>query len=74
MNLSPSEQVDVEVEPGVSEYRLHAPDDGEIFTVDRVGAYDSRSGQWINYPSLFTRLDTPEVRDRIEQSARAVVG
>ena len=57
VNLSPPEQVDVPVEPGVSEFRLRAPDGGEIYTVDRVGAYDSRSGQWINYPSLFTRKE-----------------
>ena len=63
MNLSPSEQVDVEVAPGVSEYRLLAPDDGEIFTVDRVGAYDSRSGQWINYPSLFSRQEERAEQD-----------
>ncbi len=63
VNLSPSEQVDVGVEPGVSEYRLQAPDCGEIFTVDRVGAYDSRSGQWINYPSLFTRMDEKSEQD-----------
>ena len=62
VNLSPPEQVDVPVEPGVSEFRLRAPASGEIYTVDRVGAYDSRSGQWINYPSLFSRKE-----DRKEQ-------
>ena len=62
VNLSPPEQVDVPVHPGVSEFRLRAPSEGEIYTVDRVGAYDSRSGQWINYPSLFSQRE-----DRAEQ-------
>lgn len=55
VNLSPSEQIDVAVEPGVTEYLLTAPNKGVIYTVDRVGAYDSRSGQWVGYPPLFAR-------------------
>ena len=58
VNLSRSEQVDVPVVKGATEYRLEAPEDGEIFSVDGVGAYDSRSGDWIEYPPLFTRTRT----------------
>lgn len=63
VNLSLSEQVDVPVKEGATEYRLRAPDEGEVFTVDRVGAYDSRSGEWIDYPPLFTR-DRTRLMDR----------
>ncbi len=58
VNLSRSEQVDVPVVKGATEYRLEAPEEGEIFSVDGVGAYDSRSGDWIEYPPLFTRNRT----------------
>jgi type VI secretion system protein ImpG len=58
VNLSLSEQVDVPVKEGATEYRLVAPDNGEIYTVDKVGAYDSRTGDWIDYPPLFTRRRT----------------
>ena len=58
VNLSRSEQVDVQVVKGATEYRLEAPEEGEIFSVDGVGAYDSRSGDWIEYPPLFTRTRT----------------
>jgi len=38
--------------PGEHRYRIDAMDDGEVFELDRVRAYDPQRNDWIEYPRL----------------------
>ena len=52
VNLGTSERVDVDVGDGRTELRVRAPEGAEVFRVERVGAYDRRSGEWQEFQPL----------------------
>jgi type VI secretion system protein ImpG len=49
INLSGATTLEVPVEDRCSVYRLNAPRGGDIFSVDRVGAFDTESDRWVEY-------------------------
>jgi type VI secretion system protein ImpG len=55
VNLSLPEQVDLHVPEGASVFRLKAPSNGRIFSLERVGAYDIHSGEWTEYQPFFAK-------------------
>jgi len=49
VNLSASIPIELMVEERCSVYRLRAPSGGEIYSVDRVGAFDAVTDRWVEY-------------------------
>lgn len=54
VNLSESERTNVEVSPGLTTFRLAPPGGGDVFTVDRVAAFDAGTRQWRDFEPLHT--------------------
>lgn len=73
INLIGKQMLELKVEPGINEYKLEAPDHGEVYSVEKVGAHDTRSNEWIDYPPLFQqgRRKVEEGRPRYQVLRRS---
>ncbi len=63
INLSESRRIELEGSRETSTFPLEDPENGEIFSIERVGGYCGPQGAWIDFKPLLARLrqrdDTP---------------
>ncbi len=52
INISEDDHLDLEVSRDTHEHRLVLPAGREVFKVDRVGGYDARISEWVEYRNL----------------------
>ncbi len=57
VGISGTERVDFELEDARTEFRVEPPSGGAVYSVERVGAYDMRSGGWSDYVPLAKNRD-----------------
>lgn len=78
INISGIEQVEIQIKEGTHRYLLSAPDDGVVFAVDRVGGYDKKSRNWVDYQPFFAerhaRLTDTRPRYQVLRRADGVEG